>query len=428
MREGFEEPPFKFHIVQTVAQVHTWLDKLQSVPVTYVDIEGSLDLGGVTCIGFSLSPTEGFTIPFHDLEGNNLFNPSEEVEIWDRVQEVLHTCQTGWQNYLYDSMVLAYGYGITIARPVEDTMFKTWELFCEFPKSLGFQTSFYTDHPYYKNERTAQTLKEQLEYNIKDCCITHECSEEQEKVLAKDPLALQNYHNNIHRLPILLYMQLQGINFDKDEKARLKTKLIAEIRELQSEVDQDWIQTKGGQKATQDYEDEVTKVEAQMEHYRSRLEVTRGEIAERESNGKPLTKKLQNDLLVCERQLREVLPKRRRRIAKPSLNAKSSAAKAQYLYTKGGLGLKKPPRAPTESACDELSLIKVTVDKKTPLEVKPKVQTLLKLIKKRTQLQDVRKLRVDPLDGRIRCSYGGPTDTGRWTCRESIVPANGYKI
>lgn len=431
-REGFKESKFEIHIADTKKKVFDSLSLLTCNDdpsfITYADIEGSLDTGGVTCIGFSLSKSRGFTIPFHDLDGNNIFNVREEIEIWDLVQKVLWEVKTGWQNYLYDSFVLAYGYGITIAKPVEDTMLKTWELFCEFPKSLGFQTSFYTDHPFYKNERTAPSLKEQLEYNVKDCCITHACSEAQEKLLERDPLSMQNYHNNMHRLPILLFFQLQGINFDRKEKARLKRGLTKEIAELQKEIDEDWLLTDDGLKKVGEYCKQREKVETSVEKYRGRLEIARGEIETRKENDKPVTKKLLNDLRVCENQLR-LLPERLANVEYPSFNAKSSLTKAKYLYTKGGLGLKKPARAPTESACDALSLIKVIVAASTSDEKKEKVQKLMRLIEKRTQLQDVEKLRVDPLDGCIRCSYNlVGSETGRLSCRESNVPEKGYKI
>ena len=99
----------------------------------------------------------------------------------------------------------------------------------------------------------APTLREQLQYNIKDCCITHECSDEQQRLLEKDPLSLQNYHNNIHRLPILLMFQLQGIPFDQKEKARLKKEVVKEIEVLQEEINQHWLLSDDGIQATSTY-------------------------------------------------------------------------------------------------------------------------------------------------------------------------------
>jgi len=437
-QDGYKEQTHTKHICYRYEDAIKWLDVLLAKAnikdfYSCCDIEGSLDSGGVTCIGFSLSKDEGFTIPFHDLEGDQMFNTHQETVIWDLIQEVFEKVWIVFHNALYDMFVLAYGYGIIVHKLRDDTMLKTFELYCEFSKSLGFCVSIYTDHHYYKNERLAPTLHEQLDYNIKDCCLTHECNEVMDRSLKKDKLSLNAYKERMQVMWIALYYELQGIMIDNKKKSQQLKSVEKELEETQKELDILWLDTELGKEATQKANETIIKLQKERETYVERKTKTMAEITKRTADARPITKKLINDERIALNGIERINGKLNG-FKWPSFNAKSSKIKEDLLYHKKGLGLKMP-RLPKDEDGEpqgktaELTIIKLLGDKKTPDGKKPLLQKLLRVIKIRTTMSDIKKLTVDPLDGRLRCGYNvaGPV-SGRWSNSESNIPETGYKI
>jgi hypothetical protein len=202
-----------------------------------VDIEGWCDY--VSCIGFADGHNTAFVVPFIRADGTSWWTEEEEVQLWEAVAAVLEdpAVPKVLQNSLYDCFVLAWSYGIVIEGIVDDTMLKHFELFCEMEKSLGFQTSIYTKHPYYKFQRKSDDEKVQLEYCGRDCCRTLECCDAQEAMLK--PQQRAHYQFNLSLLAPLLYMELRGIRYDKDEAQRRLAATQQTIYELQDEINRE---------------------------------------------------------------------------------------------------------------------------------------------------------------------------------------------
>lgn len=406
------------------------------------DIEGSLDIGGCTCVGFAFGQREAFTIPFCDLDGNPVFSLDEETIIWNELNSMMKKVKTCWQNGCYDLFVLSYGHGILVENYHEDTMLKHWELYCELPKSLGFQVSYYTDAPFYKDERTAGELEAELIYNGKDCCLTRECREKQEALLIKDTGSYSHYRFNMEGQLQLLYLMLCGLWIEPRVKKELLRKAKDEVARLQRIVDADYLETPLGHELIEKYQlagvelnDLICKLEVELKNYREKYQE------------KPLKKWL-NKIAVTERKIYRAkvnLAKwknpnfkasspNQKKLETPSINVKSSKAKDQYLYSAKGLKLKKPAKKLAENndgeektATEGIIIIKKMVNKGTPEKVKVKLQNLLLLINARTNVSDIQKLTTDPLDGRIRASYTiCGTDTGRMSCKSSNIPLKGF--
>jgi hypothetical protein len=217
-----------------------------------VDIEGWCDF--VSCIGFAPSHNAAFVVPFIRADGTSWWTEEEEVQLWQAVAAVLEDpfVPKVLQNSLYDCFVLVWSYGIVIEGIVDDTMLKHFELFCEMEKSLGFQTSIYTKHPYYKFQRKSDDEKVQLEYCGRDCCRTLECCDAQEAMLK--PQQREHYRFNLSLLAPLLYMELRGIRYDKDEAQRRLTATQQTIYELQDEINREAARSEGRQKLRAFYE------------------------------------------------------------------------------------------------------------------------------------------------------------------------------
>ena len=213
------------------------LDTWESGKRCALDIEGGL--GGWPCVSISARPSKAFTIAW------TKFSESEHCRVlrafaglMDRqdVPKVL-------QNSLYDAFVLAYGFGIQIRNIAEDTMLKGWEIYSELPKALSVQASIWTRQPqwkyliaYSKKEKQRRASlgvdsNQESENKYKACAIdsavTIEICQNQDNVL--EGAGLVHYRKNVEMLNPLLYMELRGIKYDKEnvekELAQRKTEV-----------------------------------------------------------------------------------------------------------------------------------------------------------------------------------------------------------
>lgn len=106
-----------------------------------------------------------------------------------------------------------------------DTMLAFACLYCEFPKNLGFQTSLYTDMPYFKDEGKefdpGSYKREQLYiYNAKDSLATHKIyAQQEEEIIEKGVGAV--YEQQMAILPIYKRMEENGIHIDDEQRRRL---------------------------------------------------------------------------------------------------------------------------------------------------------------------------------------------------------------
>jgi DNA polymerase I-like protein with 3'-5' exonuclease and polymerase domains len=185
------------------------LDELAlTKPKIAIDIEGYVFR--MTCISIATSPSYAFIIPF-----TNSFWPEHlEPLMWRSLANVLGDPDIPkiLQNSLYDTFVLQHSYNLPVRGIIDDTMLKHWALYCELPKSLGFQASIYTKEPYYKSERSSDDRRTHYAYCCKDSAVTYEISDKLDTLLHGPALA--HYRLNVSLLEPLLYMELKGMAYD----------------------------------------------------------------------------------------------------------------------------------------------------------------------------------------------------------------------
>lgn len=146
--------------------------------------------GQITCVGFAESPTSAFVIPFThtDKYRTAMWQVDEEAEILKKLKVVLEECPLIGHNAVhFDHFMLTDKYGID-ANFIHDTMFMAWSLHAEFPKSLAFCSSLYTDNPFWKDELSLARKGiiprwKEFEYCGRDCCVTYEVFEKMNKLL-----------------------------------------------------------------------------------------------------------------------------------------------------------------------------------------------------------------------------------------------------
>lgn len=203
--------------------------------IVALDIEGGINT--MSCISFAPSEDYAFIVPLAKLDGSSYWDLPTETRIWRALASLLEDVSVPkvLQNSLYDRFVLQYSYGIVVRGIVDDTMLKHWERCCELEKGLGFQTSIYTDEPYYKMERRAEDREAFYRYCCKDSAVTFEINNKITQYL--DAGQLQHYRFNIEMLNPLLYMELRGIRYNTSLAKRRLAETNSHIYRLQQDLD-----------------------------------------------------------------------------------------------------------------------------------------------------------------------------------------------
>jgi len=155
----------------------SWIEKLRDerLPIS-LDIE--VISQETACIGLANNSHTGMCINFRD-QTSNIYSVQEEAALRLRVQALADDDNTRWimQNGMFDSTWLAYKDRIMLGPSYFDTMLAHHTLYPGLPHNLGFLTSQYTEHPFYKDEgktwKEGGDIDQYWRYNVKDCCITY---------------------------------------------------------------------------------------------------------------------------------------------------------------------------------------------------------------------------------------------------------------
>src|SRR5206468_1666804 len=85
--------------------------------------------------------------------------------------------------------------GFTISKLASDTMLKAFAINPELPKNLSFNTSIYTEEPFYKHEGMYEgSIRDLLIGCARDACVTKEIDEAMDADI--DSLGMRDYYEN----------------------------------------------------------------------------------------------------------------------------------------------------------------------------------------------------------------------------------------
>ncbi len=222
-------PRQDYEIKYSVEEQIQALQKLQEErkPVS-MDIEGWVN--NVTCISFTNKPNEAFIVDLlkvDQYDEHRLLKAISELCRDSNVPKIL-------QNSLYDNFVLAYTYGIVIRNVKHDTMLSGWEIYPELPKSLGTQTSIWTNYPYYKSDRKIDDAEVHHRYCCTDSDVTLQISLAHQQNLTGS--SLEHYEFNMSMLNPLLYAQLRGMKYDGKKAKEMLAEVTVKLSEVQSRI------------------------------------------------------------------------------------------------------------------------------------------------------------------------------------------------
>jgi uracil-DNA glycosylase family 4 len=236
IKGDWQEHKIEHHINPSPTEAMAWLDKMQDErkPVSY-DIETMAQ--ETACIGFANSAHEGMCINFRD-RTKNVYGRTEEVVIRRRIQHLLADNQVRLvaQNGNFDSYWLWYKDRISVHRNWFDTLLAHHTLYSTLPHSLGFLTSQYTTHPFYKDDgkswREGGDIDEFWRYNVKDCCITL-AIQQALKTELEDAKLDKFFFDHVMRLQKhLTRMTVLGIPVDSALKEHISVQLQEDVNKI----------------------------------------------------------------------------------------------------------------------------------------------------------------------------------------------------
>ena len=204
--------------------------RAEKKPVS-IDIETTS--GQTACVGISNRSTEAFCINFRD-RLTNIYTIDEEYELWLALQDLYEdpAIETVAQNGNFDSHWSAYK--AFVHMPIAyDTLLAHHTLYPSLPHNLGFLTSQYTTHPYYKDEldawRETGNIDEFWEYNCRDAAITLRVKEETEKELQAQGL-YKFFKEHVMKLqPHLVISTADGIAIDLNVRAKIAEQMQKDV-------------------------------------------------------------------------------------------------------------------------------------------------------------------------------------------------------
>lgn len=188
------------------------------------------------CVGLSLNPNHGMTVPLWNTDGISNIPSADLAQMWLILAEMLWDKDIVGQNFNYDRDKLVR-LGFIIRKLASDLMMKSFAINPELPKALAFNTSIYTEEPFYKNEGMYQgSTKDLLIGCARDACVTLEVDEAMDADL--DEIGQREFFENfLMKLPDFYWgIERQGFRVNEETRDNLVRKYVEWDEKLNYEL------------------------------------------------------------------------------------------------------------------------------------------------------------------------------------------------
>lgn len=178
------------------------------------------------CTGLAFNKHHAMVVPLWNTEGISSIPDSDMVQVWTILAEMLYEKEIVGQNFNYDRDKNKR-LGFIIRKLRDDIMMKAQAINPELPKNLAFNTSIFTEEPFYKDEGMYEgSIADLYDGCGRDACTTFEINENMDADL--DELEQRPYYENfLMRLPEFYGdIENQGFNIDLTERDNLLRKYI----------------------------------------------------------------------------------------------------------------------------------------------------------------------------------------------------------
>lgn len=213
-------PQRNLEICRSSYQLYEFLNQYKG-QIPSIDIEA----GGhclPICIGIAFGPKHGLCVPLWNKEGLSNIPDSDLTQIWLLLSDFLSKVDgVIGQNFNYDRDKLLR-LGFIVKKIKDDCMIKSFAINPELPKGLAFNTSLYTEEPFYKDEGMYEgSLNDLFTGCARDACVTYEINEAMNKDL--DEINQRKYYENyLMKLPDMYrVIENQGMGLDDESRNRL---------------------------------------------------------------------------------------------------------------------------------------------------------------------------------------------------------------
>jgi len=249
---SYDPPNRVLEIARDSVALDRFLAQYKDKDIVSVDIEVLKSVP--FCIGLAFNEWHAISVPLLDVFGwQNLggIHDHQLAEMWRMVATLLDSprIKVIGQNFKFDQRQLARLCGIYIKNFHCDTSLLAHALHPEFPKALEFNTSIYTDEPYYKEEGREFDWKRDkvdrfLTYNGRDAAVTFEIYTEMMKDAHENQVAgFPNWVDDFvlgHVMSLhTFYYELEdvGFNFDHRRQKELAALYEEKVTMAQNELD-----------------------------------------------------------------------------------------------------------------------------------------------------------------------------------------------
>lgn len=218
-------PSRTLEICRNSAHLAEFRDRYKSFSKMAVDIEANGTCIPV-CIGLSFSKHHGMTVPLWNCDGISNIPDSDLIQCWIILAEMLYEKDIIGQNFNYDRDKIKR-LGFIIRNLASDTMLKAHAINPELPKGLAFNTSLYTEEPFYKDEGMYHgKIEDLLTGCARDSCVTIEIDESMDPDL--DEIGQRSFFENfLMKLPDVYWgIENQGFRVNHTERDALLHKYI----------------------------------------------------------------------------------------------------------------------------------------------------------------------------------------------------------
>jgi DNA polymerase I-like protein with 3'-5' exonuclease and polymerase domains/uracil-DNA glycosylase len=238
--------PYKVDAIinPTKKECHAFIRDLRKArkPVS-LDIEAIND--ETACIGIGNDPHRAMCINFRN-QFENRFSVKEEVDILLDLQKLCESHKIVAQNGSFDAYWTRLHDWLRI-RIWFDTLLAHHFLYPQLPHNLGFLTSMYTNHPFYKDDgknwREGGDIDSFWEYNCKDVAITYRVHERLSLELEQARmLKTFLWHNDPKKIspmraqPHLVEATVHGVAQDHDVKEIIAQQVYNDVADAEKEI------------------------------------------------------------------------------------------------------------------------------------------------------------------------------------------------
>lgn len=178
------------------------------------------------CIGLAFNKHHGMCVPLWNTDGISTIPTADLVQCWIILAEMLWENEIIGQNFNYDRDKIKR-LGFVIRKLASDIMMKAHALNPELLKSLAFNTSLFTEEPFYKDEGMYHgSIQDLLLGCARDACVTFEVNENMDPDL--DEIGQRQFFENfLMKLPELYWsIENQGFRVDHTERDNLLRKYV----------------------------------------------------------------------------------------------------------------------------------------------------------------------------------------------------------